>query len=57
MRVTFLRGDFLPADVAHGISAIADEFVAAGRFDEAEKAFRASSFDGCGGGGFDGRAK
>lgn len=47
VRVTFFGRDLLAANVAHGIAAVADEFVAARRFDEAEEAFWACSLDCC----------
>jgi hypothetical protein len=47
MRVAFFAGNFFAADVAHGVPAVADEFVAAGRFDERQVAFGASAFDCC----------
>lgn len=52
VRVPFLARDLPPADVAHRVPAVADELVAAGRFDEREVAFRAGALDGGRGGGF-----
>jgi hypothetical protein len=49
MRVPFFASDLSAADIAHRVSAVADELVAAGGFDEREVALRAGAFDGsCG---------
>jgi hypothetical protein len=47
MRVPFFARDLSTADVAHGVSAVANELVAAGRFDEREVALRAGALDSC----------
>ena len=52
VRVPFFARDLAPANVAHRVATVADEFVAAGRFDEREVAFRAGALDGCRGRGF-----
>jgi hypothetical protein len=57
VRVAFFGSNLLAANIAHGVPAVADKFVAAGGFDEAEKTFRAGSLNGRSGRGFDGGAK
>ena len=51
-RVPFFARDLPPADVTHRVPTVADQFIAAGRFDEREVAFRAGALDGCRGRGF-----
>lgn len=47
VRVSLFASDLSTADVTHGVPAIANKLVAAGRFDEREMALGTSPFDSC----------
>lgn len=47
VRISLFASDLSAADITHGVPAIANELVAAGRFDEREVALGTGAFDRC----------